>query len=560
MIQSGGLHKRRRFLWGVSTAAYQVEGGITNNDWDYFTRSDEIRDRISRLTTPNLFYKSSHHIVLQPAGDAVRFWDPKYYKRDFDLAKGLGLNSFRISIEWARVEPQRGNWDGEAIDRYKEMITAMRERGLTPVISLNHVTLPLWALTPPKTFTKKIGQSLLPAPLKDLPLADPPPSDPYWKSLRGWENNETVKEFIEYTEKVVLELKELVDYWITLGEPVSSIIGGGYISGLWPPGFFLDGDRAKIALHNLIVAHVQAYDKISALDDTDADGDGFASRVVLSHLMMEVVPATPGRISNIARKSNSEAANNFSYFVNDYFINAVVKGQEDINYLNTVQRSNTDSKDFIMHEDWKNKVDFIGVDYYRRIYISNSDILSMSSARFVGGEPINDLNLDSSQPHGILSDLGWEIYPKGLYNLIMKIKTQWNKPVFITENGIADKSDRNRAPFIVAHLKEVKRAISDGADVIGYLHWSFMDNYEWQEAYRPESKFGLFSVNRSPIDGEFSFGRQITRGAEAFKLIIKDSIAGGEREDKEEVLQDSALLKARERYGIFTSDGTKIIQ
>jgi len=83
----------------------------------------------------------------------------------------------------------------------------------------------------------------------------------------------------------------------------------------------------------------------------------------------------------------------------------------------------------------------------------------------------------------------------------MKIKTQWNKPVFITENGIADKSDRNRAPFIVAHIKEVKVAISDGADVIGYLHWSFMDNYELQEAYRPESKFGIFSVNRSPRDG-----------------------------------------------------------
>jgi beta-glucosidase len=560
MIQSGGLHKQRRFLWGVSTASYQVEGGITNNDWDYFTRSDEIRDRISRLTTPSIFNKSGHHIVLQPAGDAVRFWDPKYYKRDFDLAKNLGLNSFRISIEWARVEPQRGNWNREAIDHYKDMIIAMRKRGLTPVISLNHVTLPLWALTPPKKFTKKMGQSLLPAPLKDLPLANPPPSDPYWKSLRGWENNETVKEFIEYTEKVVLELKELVDYWITLGEPVSSIIGGGYISGLWPPGFFLDGDRAKIVLHNLIVAHVQAYDKISALDDTDADEDGFASRVGLSHLMMEVVPATPSRISNISKKSNSEAANNFSYFVNDYFINAVVNGQEDLNYLNTVQRSDKDSKDFIMHQDWKNKVDFIGVDYYRRIYISNSNILSLSSARFVGGEPINDLNLDSNQPHGILSDLGWEIYPKGLYNLIMKIKTQWNKPVFITENGIADKSDRNRAPFIVAHLKEVKKAISDGADVIGYLHWSFMDNYEWQEAYRPESKFGLFSVNRSPSDGEFSFDRQITRGAEAFKLIIKDSIAGREREGKEEVLQDSALLKARESYGIFTSDGTRIIQ
>lgn len=113
---------------------------------------------------------------------------------------------------------------------------------------------------------------------------------------------------------------------------------------------------------------------------------------------------------------------------------------------------------------------------------------------------------------------------KGLIQLIMKIKTQWKKPVFITENGVADKSDRYRAPFIVAHLSELRRAMIDGADVIGYLHWSFMDNYEWQEAYRPESKFGLFHIDRNTRNGEFSFSREITRAAEAFKLIMEDSI------------------------------------
>ena len=71
------------------------------------------------------------------------YWDPKYYKKDFDLARSLGLNTFRISVEWARVEPEKGQWDQEAIDHYKEMISGMKESGLNPVISLNHVTLPL---------------------------------------------------------------------------------------------------------------------------------------------------------------------------------------------------------------------------------------------------------------------------------------------------------------------------------------------------------------------------------------------------------------------------------
>jgi beta-glucosidase/6-phospho-beta-glucosidase/beta-galactosidase len=548
---------KSQFLWGAATSSYQVEGGITNNDWDFFTRSEPIKNRISTLSKPSVFYKNSTQIVLKPAGDAVKFWDPKYYERDFELARSLGLNTFRIGIEWARIEPERGQWDQDAIEHYKEMIRAMRERSLMPVITLNHATLPLWVLTPPSNFTKRIGQNLLPPPLKDIPLGDPPSSDPYWKSLRGWENNETVEEFIKYVERIVLELKDQVDYWSTIGEPVTSIIGGGYIAGLWPPGFFLDGDRAKIVLHNLIEAHVQAYDKITSLDDIDADGDGLPNRAGFSHLMMEVIPAEPIKILGITTKDNTEAAKNFAYFVNDYFINAVINGEEDLNYLNTLQRKNKDSEDFIIHKDWKNKSDFIGLDYYRRVYIYSSNIVSLSSARFVGGAPINDLNVETNQPHGILNDLGWEIYPKGLYNLIMQIKTQWNKPVLITENGIADKCDRYRAPFIVAHLQEVKRAISNGADVFGYLHWSFMDNYEWLDNYKPEGKFGLFSIDRNIGDRneQLDLIRQKTKGAEALELIIMKSLS----QSIDGKITSFAIAEAENKFGTFTEDGSRII-
>jgi beta-glucosidase/6-phospho-beta-glucosidase/beta-galactosidase len=175
----------------------------------------------------------------------------------------------------------------------------------------------------------------------------------------------------------------------------------------------------------------------------------------------------------------------------------------------------------------------------------------------VGGAPINDLNVETNQPHGILNDLGWEIYPKGLYNLIMMIKTQWNKPVLITENGIADKSDKYRAPFIVAHLQEVKHAIDDGADVIGYLHWSFMDNYEWLDNYRPEGKFGLFSIDRSIGErNEKSYlSRQKTKGAEAFESIIKESLS----QSKYGVVTDSAIAAAENKFGKFAEDGSHII-
>jgi beta-glucosidase/6-phospho-beta-glucosidase/beta-galactosidase len=92
----------------------------------------------------------------------------------------------------------------------------MRKSGLIPIVTLNHFTLPLWILTHPTRITKIIVQQILPSPLRDAPIGKPQSVDPYWNSLRGWENHRTVEEFIRFTEKMVAELKDLVDYWITM--------------------------------------------------------------------------------------------------------------------------------------------------------------------------------------------------------------------------------------------------------------------------------------------------------------------------------------------------------
>jgi beta-glucosidase len=564
-----------KFLWGVATSSYQVEGGISNNDWDYFTHSAPIKKRISSLTKPSMFYKGRTQIHLQSAGEAVKFWEPRYYESDFQLAKNLGMNAFRISLEWARIQPKKDEWNQEAIDHYKKMLGSMREAGLIPIVTLNHFTLPLWVLTPPNCITKNIVQQILPSPLRDAPIGKPPSTDSYWNSLRGWENYRTVKEFVKFTEAVVVELKDQVDYWITINEPVASLVGLGYIAGLSPPGFFLNARRAKLALHNLIEAHVQAYDKITELDDVDADGDGLSKRVGFGHLMISIVPANTSNILEAIKIiNNNEAAENCSYFINDYFINAVVDGEEDLNYLNSLKIHDKDSRDFITHDNWKNKVDFIGLNYYRRIHVYHSIVVALSSARFIGGAFTNDLNQktgskqrssSSDGSYGILNDLGWEIYPQGIYDLIMHLKNKYSKPIFVTENGIADKHDRYRAPFIVAHIQQIKRAIDNGANVIGYLHWSLMDNYEWQESYRPEAKFGLFRIdigsknNRidigSPHNQDRHLKRQATKGAEALKLIIKESVS----RNKGGMIADSAISKAMSDYGIFTADGSTIV-
>jgi len=277
------------FLWGAATSSYQVEGGIRCaqpsggpaftsfmqaqipgvpcNDFDFFNGNTGIQDRVranSKLVGPE--------IDLAPAGQADNFWDPAVYRRDFDNARMLGLNSFRISLEWSRIEPQQGVFDQGAINGYVQMLKEMRLRGLTPVVTLNHFTLPIWALMPPQS---------------RLPYLSPQPDPGFQSSLQGWENPALVDAFVDYVNHVVPAMKDQVGIWLTLNEPVLSQLVVGYFAGVWSPGFLLAGDRIKKALPNLISAHVRAYDAIKAIYGATPVRVGFA------HAMAAVVPAAP---------------------------------------------------------------------------------------------------------------------------------------------------------------------------------------------------------------------------------------------------------------------------
>src|SRR5262245_16453765 len=337
------------FLWGAATSSYQVEGGINCNqsgaghdwhdlgfpcnDYDFFNGNHNIQDRIrynSGLAGPEF--------NLAPAGVADRFWEPTYYHRDFDNARMLGMNAFRISLEWARIEPQPGVFDESAIQHYRDMITAMRQRGLTPIVTLHHFTLPSWVLTP----SQRNGCFILCQPVDDAG---------YLGSLKGWENPATVDAFIDYVQRVVPALKDLVDYWLTVNEPVLSHAVGGYIAGVWPAGYVLDGGRTKDVLTNLIKAHVRAYDAIkdctnnAASCDDQASPGGVPARVGYAHAMGAATPAQPV-------ENNTQATQNFDYFANDYFVNAVVNGQEDRGYLDGP--GSVRGSQIVDHPEWRN--------------------------------------------------------------------------------------------------------------------------------------------------------------------------------------------------------------
>lgn len=193
------------FLWGTATSSHQVEGNNINNTWSAWENEGKI-------------------INGQKSGRACDWWNGKW-EEDFDRAADTGQNSHRMSVEWSRIQPAPNQWDEDAIDHYRQMVKGLRERGITPMVSLHHVTDPLW--------------------LKDM---------------RGWENDFVVDYFKDFTQKVVEGLGDFVDFWCTINEP-NIYLASGYLFGDYPPGKKGIQVVYKV-IKNFIQAHASAYQVI----------------------------------------------------------------------------------------------------------------------------------------------------------------------------------------------------------------------------------------------------------------------------------------------------------
>ncbi len=199
------------FLWGVATAGYQWEGGDRTSNWAAWERAG---------------------MVKEPSGRAADGW--RRYEEDFDLAKGLGLNAFRFSLEWSRIEPAPGVIDHEVVAHYHRVFAAARARGLTPIVTLLHYTYPAWldALAP--------------------------------KGLSAWEVPAAVDHYARYVAFVAHEFGGDITYYLTFNEP-TVMVEAGYLGGMWPPGKKDLGAFLRASGH-LITAHSRAYDVIHAQD------------------------------------------------------------------------------------------------------------------------------------------------------------------------------------------------------------------------------------------------------------------------------------------------------
>lgn len=369
----------KRFFWGASTSAHQVEGG-NHNQWSVW----EL-ENASRLAKESKKYPPDNYI----SGEACDHYNR--YQEDFSLMKSMNMNSFRFSIEWSRIEPKEGVWDAEAIQHYRDYFQALKKQNIEPFVTLWHWTVPVW-------FANK----------------------------GGFVKRRNVKYFVRFAEKVFAELGREFRYVVTINEP-ETYVHKGYLDSEWPPQVCSKAQTLRVYC-NLAYAHKKVYRLAHK-----------TSRRFIVGLAKNSAHIYPGDDARLSRWSASVAT-----WAGDYF------------FLDKI----------------KNQLDFIGLNHY-------------FSYRIYGYRAHN--------PEEKQSDLEWDMQPQNIQFVLERLHKRYGLPIIITENGCADGEDKSRQWWLQRTIMAMHKALQNGVNLQGYLHWSLLDNFEWAYGFWP--RFGLIAVD-----------------------------------------------------------------
>jgi beta-glucosidase len=439
--RDAGLEFGPGFVFGSATASYQIEGAVREDG-----RGPSIWDTFSH--TPG---KTTNGDTGDVACDHYHRWES-----DLDLMQELGLEAYRFSIAWPRIQPTgSGAVNRKGLEFYGRLVDGLLARGIRPVATLYH-----W----------------------DLPQA--------LEDANGWVNRDTAYRFAEYASLVAEELGDRVHTWTTFNEPWCSAYLG-YGSGAHAPGR-TDGAAALAAVHHLNLAHGLAVPEIRRAATNDPD--------LSITLNLHVI-----------RGEDDEARRRIDALANRAFLSPLLRGRYDADLLEDTAAV-TDWA-FVRAGDLAQihqPIDVLGVNYYSTVTVRMWDGVSprtnADGHKDMGGSPWpGSENVEFLTQQGPYTEMGWNIAPDGLEELLVSLHEQFpGQTLMVTENGAAFPDrvveteggkrvpDADRVDYLNRHFTAAHRAIRRGVDLQGYFVWSLLDNFEWGYGYT--KRFGIVRV------------------------------------------------------------------
>lgn len=398
------------FLWGVATSGHQTEGDNSASDTWFLEH-----------TTPSLF--------REPSGLACR--SHRLWETDLDLAAGLGLNAFRFSVEWARVEPERGVVCAEALDHYERVVDGCLERGLAPLVTFSHFTAPHW-----------------------------------FAAAGSWLAADAPALFAEQCDRVMARFGDRIAYGVTLNEP--------NLEQLLQAGAKLPAE-AEALKARMLAAAARA-----------AGSDTYASANVIPGDRLEQFQAAFTRAHRAARDAIKARRGDLPVGVSIAIADEVaIPGGE----------ARRDAKRAAVYDHWLREAradDFIGVQNYERIVHGPDGEVAVEGER---------------------NGMGTAIAPGSLAGAVRYAHEVSGVPVLVTEHGIQTSDDAQRAAFVPAAVRELATEAGAGTPVLGYCHWTLMDNFEWIFGYG--AQLGLHEVDR------MTFQRRPKPSAQAYAEVVR---------------------------------------
>ena len=408
------------FLVGAATAAHQVEGNNIHSDY---------------WAMEHMKYGNFN----EPSLDAVDHYNR--YEEDIKMVAEAGLNAYRFSIEWARIEPEQGVYDENEIEHYRKVLTCCRENGVEPIVTMMHFTSPKWLI-----------------------------------ENGGWENEATVEAFKNYCQYVTEQLGDLMHYVCTINEANMGIqvaaISARYRAQMMAK-MQQGGAEEKKDLEGTAQVGMNFNDMMANMQKQKEENVEIFGTDTLQTFVSARTPEGDMLVirAHQAAKAAMKAVKpelQIGLTLSLHDIQAQEGGEE------TAAKEWVD--EFTHYVPYIKEDDFFGLQNYSRSLIGPNGILPVPE----GAE---------------ITQMDYEYYPEGLEHVIRRVYEEMPMPIMVTENGIATADDTRRVAYIQTAMKGVENCIQDGIPVKGYMYWSMMDNFEWQKGFG--MTFGLISVDRT---------------------------------------------------------------